>query len=497
MLTLVGVAFGLFLVGLDSTVVSIVNPAIAADLGTSFAQLQWITHGYLLGLAVFLILAGKLGDKYGHRTLYLVGLVVFTAASVAIGLSSTAGAVIAFRVVQGIGAAVLMPQTLAMLRATFPREKFGMAVGLWGGISSIAIAAGPTLAGALEASFGWESVFYVNVPVAAIGLVYSAFLLPRTSFPSEGRFDVRGVVVLGVGLCATVFAIVQSESWGWGSPRTLGLLAAGVLVIAGFLALQARTANALLPLSLFRGTTVATGGLIIAVNFFVLLGATFLLPMFFINLRGATGLQAGVMILPLSALSIVAAPVGALLVSRLGTRFTAVLSLGLTAVALLVLLDASADSSYGVIAAAFVVLAFGAGMTITAGAEAVVGSAPVHLAGVAGGFQSTCIQIGGALGTAVMSAVVAARVGSGAAGLGLGEHELEGLAQGAVPAHLDAAGAALATGAYESGLHSAFAVGAVLAMAAAAVAFVSLRGMRHASVEQVLAETVEGEAGHA
>ncbi|MCK9794808.1 MFS transporter [Isoptericola sp. 4D.3] len=477
-LTLVGVAFGLFLVGLDATVVSIVNPAIAADVGTTFVQLQWVTHSYLLGLAATLILAGKLGDRYGHRALYLTGLVLFTVASVAIGLSSSATGLIAFRVVQGVAAGILMPQTLAMLRATFPREKFGMAVGIWGGVSSIAIAVGPTLAGALEASFGWQSVFFVNVPVAAVGLVYGLCLLPRTSFPAGGRFDVRGVVVLALGLVATVFAIVQSETWGWGDARTLGLLAVGLLVIVGFVALEARTesrtGDALLPLSLFRGTTVGTGGLMIAANFFVLMGSTFVLPMFFINLRGASALDAGLMLLPMSAVSIVSAPIGAVLVARLGTRTTGTLSLGLTAVGLLMLLNASATSAYPVLAVAFVVLAMGTGMTITAGAEAIVGSAPVHLAGVAGGFQSTCIQIGGALGTAVMSAVVAANVRSGTAGLGLDEGELQGLAQGSAPARLDAVAAQAAEGAYVSGVHAAFLVAAALAVAVALVALVTL-----------------------
>ena len=500
-LTLVGVAFGLFLVGLDATVVSIVNPSIAADVGTTFAQLQWVTHSYLLGLAVTLILAGKLGDRYGHRSLYLAGLVLFTLASMAIGLSSSAAGLIGFRVLQGVAAGILMPQTLAMLRATFPRERFGMAVGIWGGVSSIAIAVGPTLAGALESAFGWQSVFFVNAPVAVVGLVYGLCLLPRTSFPAAGRFDVRGVVVLGIGLVATVFAIVQSETWGWGDVRTLGLLALGLVVVVGFVGLEARTeartGDALLPPSLFRGTTVGTGGLMIAANFFVLMGSTFVLPMFFINLRGATGLEAGLMLLPMSAVSIVAAPIGAALVARIGTRATGTLSLALTAVGLLVLLNASATSAYGVMAVAFVVLAMGTGMTITAGAEAIVGSAPVHLAGVAGGFQSTCIQIGGALGTAVMSAVVAARVHSGTTALGLDEAELQGLAQGAVPGGLDAAGAQVAGDAYVSGMHTAFLVAAVLVLVVAAVAFVTLRGARRATVEQVVLETVEGEAGHA
>ncbi|GAA4697688.1 Major Facilitator Superfamily protein [Promicromonospora umidemergens] len=425
---------------------------------------------------------------------------LFTLASVAIGLSNTATGLIGFRVAQGVAAGILMPQTLAILRATFPREKFSMAVGIWGGVSSIAIAIGPTLAGALESAFSWQSVFFINVPVAAVGLVYGLCFLPRTSFPTPGRFDVRGVIVLAVGLVATVFAIVQAETWGWADVRTLGLLAAGILVIVGFVGLESRIetrgGDALLPLSLFRGTTVGTGGLMIATNFFVLMGATFVLPMFFINLRGATGLEAGLMLLPMSAVSIVSAPAGSVLVARIGTRATAVLSLGLTTLGLLGLLNVSATSSYGITAVTLVVLAMGTGMTITAGAEAIMGSAPVHLAGVAGGFQSTCIQIGGAVGTAVMSAIVTANVHSATTTLGLGEAGLQGLAQGSVPANLDAGAATIAEGAYVSGLHAAFLVAAVVVAAVAVAALVTLRGVRPGRVQRVVRKSVDGGAAH-
>jgi EmrB/QacA subfamily drug resistance transporter len=496
-LVLLSVSFGLFLVGLDATVVSIVNPSIAADLHTSFAQLQWVTHGYLLGLAVFLILAGKLGDRYGHRRLFVAGLVVFAIASVGIATVGTTAGVIGFRVLQGVGAALLMPQTLALLRATFPREKFGMAVGIWGGVSSIAIAAGPTVAGALDGAFGWGAVFWINLPVVVVGLVMAALFLPRTSFPGETRLDVRGVVVLALGLVAVVFTIVQSESWGWGDPRTLGLLAVGVLLLVGFVALQARTPHALLPLDIFRGTTVGAGGLVLVANMFVLVGVTFFLPMFFMGMRGADPLQAGLMLVPLSALSIVTAPVGALFVAKAGTRVAATVSLSLTTAGLLVLLTTTVTSPYGMLAVGFVLLAFGTGMTMTAAAEAIVGSAPLRYAGVAGGFQATCIQLGGAIGTAVLSAIIAASTASGTAGLGLSTDDAHGLALATLPEGVDAATRAVLEDAYVTGMHRALLTAAVLVAVVAVVANLSLRRARRVSAAEVLEETVEGEAGHA
>ncbi|MER7796769.1 MFS transporter [Microbacterium sp. NPDC096154] len=495
--TLIAVSFGLFMVGLDATVVHIANPAIAADLGTSFAELQWITNAYLLGIAVFLILGGKIGDRFGRRTTYLVGVGAFALASIAIGVVGSTAGVIAFRAVQGLSAAILMPQTIALLRATFPREKFGMAVGIWGGVSSLAIAAGPMVGGALVQSIGWEAIFFVNAPIALIAIVMSLLVLKESKADqAAGRFDVAGVVVLAVGLASIIVGIVQSETWGWGSPFTIGSFVLGLVMLILFVLVEARTANPLLPLTLFRAPGFSVGGLAIATNFFAMLGVTFFLTLFLVNVRGAEGLMAGVMLLPMSGVSIVASPIGAVLVSRMGARRTMTLGLGMVAVAFAALTTLTADSPYFGMAIPFVVLSLGVGFTMTAGADAIVGSAPVHLAGVAGGFQSTMLQLGGALGTAVFAAIVSAGARAGSRDLPLSAAERDGLAQGLVPSHLGAADAALAQSAFLSGFHTALTVGAVLAAAVAALAFLVLRERPLPAVGAVREETVEAEAGH-
>ncbi|GAA3341580.1 MFS transporter [Curtobacterium pusillum] len=487
--TLIAVCFGLFMVGLDATVVSIANPAIAADLGTTFSQLQWVTNAYLLALAVFLILGGKLGDRFGRRRMYLIGIVAFAVTSVAIGLVGTASGVVVFRALQGLSAALLMPQTLALLRATFPKERFALAVGVWGGASSVAIAAGPIVAGILIARLGWESVFFVNAPIAVIGVVLGALVLQESTAPHRGRFDVIGVVLLALGLFGIVLAVVQSESWGWTSPLTLGVLLGGLVLLVVFIVVELRVTAPLLPMSLFRSSSVSIGGLAVGANFFAMLGVTFFLSLYMLNLRGATGLEAGLMQLPLSGVSIVASPIGAALVRRWGVRRILTVGLLMIGAALFALTGTTQDSPYIGMAIPFVVFALGAGFTMTAGAEAVVGGAPVHLAGVAGGFQATSLQLGGALGTSVLSAVVSAGVLSGTAGLGLDTAARQGLAQGIVPSHLGAAGARVARDAFLGGLHTSFIVAGVVAVVVALLAALLVRPEPRAGQEITSAES--------
>jgi EmrB/QacA subfamily drug resistance transporter len=492
--TLAAVCFGLFMVGLDGTVVSVANPAISASLGTSFAELQWITNAYLLGLAVFLILGGTLGDRFGRRRMYLTGVVAFAVTSVAIGLVGSTGGVIAFRALQGVSAALLMPQTLALLRATFPKEKFGAAVGVWGGVSSVAIAAGPIVGGALVESLGWEWVFFVNAPIALVGLLLGGRVLAESTAPGRARVDVPGVVLLALGLCAVVLAVVQSESWGWTSPVTLGVLAAGLLLLGAFGLVETRIAEPLLPLTLFRDPTLTVGAVAVAANFFALFGVTFFLSLFLLNLRGVDGLTAGVMLLPLSGVSIVASPIGAALVGRFGIRVPMAAGLGLIAVALLALTGIDVDSPYLGMAVPFVVLALGVGMVMTAGADAVVGSAPVRLAGVAGGLQATSLQLGGALGTAVLAAVVTAGTSARLGGVTFAGDE--GVRQGLVPDGLDPATTALAQDAFLGGLHTAFVVAAAVALLAAVAAALLVRAPRaHHDAVEVLVETESALAG--
>jgi len=484
------------MVGLDATVVSIANPAIATSLNTSFAQLQWITHAYLLGLAVCLILGGTLGDRFGRRRMYIIGVAAFAISSIAIGLIGSATGVIVFRAIQGVSAALLMPQTLSLLRATFSREKFGMAVGIWGGVSSVAIAAGPIVGGALVATLGWESIFFINAPIAVFTIVFAALVIRESvAGTSSVRFDVPGVILLALGLAGLVLAIVQSEEWGWNDVRTIGLLVGALCVLALFVLVEARSSHPLLPLSLFRERGFSIGGLAVAANFFALLGVTFFLSLFLLNLRGVDGVTAGVMLLPLSAVSIIASPIGAILVSRIGPRITMTVGLALVAVSLGALTFTGVDTPYVAMAVPFVTLALGVGLTMTAGADSIVGSAPVHLAGVAGGFQATMLQLGGALGTAVFAAVVGAGAARESADLPLDHAQADALAQGIVPPGVSATTAQAAQDAFLAGMHEAMLVGAIVTGAVALLAGTLLRRPGRHSADEVVLETLGGAVG--
>jgi EmrB/QacA subfamily drug resistance transporter len=490
-LTLIAVCFGLFMVGLDSTVVHIANPAIQADLSATFSELQWVINAYLLALAVCLIPAGKLGDRYGRKKMYILGVVLFAITSIAIGLVGSIEGVLLFRALQGVAAALLMPQTIALLRSTFPREKFGMAVGVWGGVSSVSIAGGPLVSGLLVQSLGWEWIFYINVPIAALGIIMSALVIRETAVEKHGGIDILGIILLAGALFAVVFAVVQAQTWGWGSAATIGVFAAAIVLFALFVIVESRVKSPLLPLSLFKSAGVSVGGLVFLANFFAVLGVTFLLTLFLMNSLGNGTATAGLMMLPMSAFAIPSAPIGAFLTSKIGPRRVAAMGLGLMAVGLAALTLVDVDTSYWLMAIPFVLIAFGSGFAIPSGADLIVGSAPVHLAGVASGFQTTCIQVGGAIGTAVLSAIVAAQVIPAVEATTLPSDAVEAGSAGVVfdafPSVNDA---------FVDGMHIGLWVAAILCAVVAALVIIAVRETKNRDVAVVVEETVEGLAAH-
>ncbi len=493
-LTLIAVAFGLFMVGLDGSVVAIANPAIGEDLGASTSDLQWVTNSYLLALAAALILGGKLGDRFGRRTFYLVGVAGFTVTSVAIGLAGSIEGVIAFRALQGFFGALLMPNTLGMLRAVFPPKKFGMAVGIWAMVSSVSTALGPIVGGLLVEHVNWESVFYINAPIGIIALTFSAAVLPQTrnTGSANEKFDIVGVVLLALGLLAVVFGVVKGETWGWTSIGTLGAIAAGVVLLLVFGFVETRVASPLLPMRLFRNPALTVGTFVTALNFFVLLGIIFFAMIYLQNVRGFSPVEAGVRTLPLSLASVVASPLGAALTDRFGPRLTMPLGMALQAIACFAMLGWSPDSSYAAMWPPFVALGLGVGMVMASSSDAIVGNAPVRDGGVAGGLQATALQVGGALGTSVLVSLISSRVGSTlngeltAAGVpapaAAGLHEAkDAVAMGIAPVSDDMPAqfrAAVAEGSHQAfmnGVHTAVTVAGVLCVVGAAVAVLGVR----------------------
>ncbi|MEU2184986.1 MFS transporter [Streptomyces thermolilacinus] len=492
-LTLIAVSFGLFMVQLDGAVVAIANPEIGRSLRASTADLQWVTNAYLLALAATLILGGKLGDRFGRRTYYMVGIVGFTLASVAIGLAGSIEGVIAFRAAQGLFGGLLMPNTLGLLRAVFPPRRFGMAVGIWAMVSTVSAALGPIVGGLLVEHVSWESVFFINAPIGVLALLVSAAVLPESrNTEAHGRFDVPGVILLALGLLGAVFGIVKGETWGWTSPGTLGAVAAGVALLVAFGQYETRVAHPLLPMRLFRNRSLTIGTVVTGLNFFVMLGVIFFVMLYLQNVRGHSPVEAGVRTLPLSCASLVAAPLGAVLTGRFGPRFTMPLGMLLQAAATFGMLTWDTDSSYATMWPPFAALGLGVGMVLSASSDAIVGQAPVRDSGVAGGLQATALQVGGALGTSVLVSLISARVGStltgdltragvpeqAAAGLA---HAEDAVAMGVAPVSADMPDrlrAAVVEGsgqAFMGGVHLAATVTGVLCLVGAAVATAGLR----------------------
>ncbi|MEE3064032.1 MAG: MFS transporter [Actinomycetota bacterium] len=410
--TLLAVSMGVIMVGLDASVVAIANPRIAVDLHASLSDLQWITDAYMLALASLLIFGGKLGDRFGRRRAFFVGVIGFAATSVGIGLIGTVGGVITLRALQGVFGALLMPSTLAIIRATFPPEKLNTAVGIWGGASGVSIAAGPIVGGLLVEHVNWQSVFYINAPIAAVALLIGGVAVAESRSAAGRSLDVPGTSTLSGGLFLVVFGLIKAQTWGWLAGRTLGLLVAGLLTLAVFVLIELRAAEPLLPMRLFANRPLSIGTAVVVVDFFALFGAVFFLSLYLQNVLGFSPVETGVRTLPLSLALMITAPLSGLLTTKFGPRPAMVVGLAAVATGLFSLGFLRTDSSYQALWPAFALLGAGIGLVLTASSDAIIGNAGVDDAGVAGGLQTTAIQLGGVLGTTILGSVLSSRVGA-------------------------------------------------------------------------------------
>jgi EmrB/QacA subfamily drug resistance transporter len=497
-LTLLTVALGVMMVALDGTIVAVANPAIQANLHASLAGIQWVTNAYLLALAVSLITIGKLGDRFGHKKVFLTGVTGFALSSAAIGLSGTIassiGLVIAFRVLQGVFGAMLQPTALALLRATFPVEKLNGAIGVWGAVIGASTAAGPIVGGLLVQHIGWEACFYVNIPVGIAALVMSLLVLRETpASPAANSLDVPGIAALSGALFLLIWGLIKGSSYGWGSAQTLAFLIGAAVVGLLFVLRERRAQQPLLPLRLFRSASLSAGTGLVVLLMFALFGAMFFMTFYLENVHGLDPVAAGVRLLPMTGMLIVGAPLSGLAISKIGPRLPIVTGMALAAVALFGLSRLGATSSPNDTIVWFLLLGLGLSPVMVGATDVIVGNAPVELAGVAGGLQSTAMQVGGTLGTAVLGAVMAARISSvlpvswHAAGLpALSAGQLaqvkSAVSVGAAPVTASTprqvAGVItdISHATFASGMHTAFLVAAAVALAGAVIGLLTRRG---------------------
>ncbi|MFD5538006.1 MFS transporter [Streptomyces sp. NPDC127079] len=409
--TLITVAVGVMMVALDGTIVAIANPAIQKDLGATFAQVQWITNGYFLALAVSLITAGKLGDRFGHRQTFLIGVVGFGAASGAIGLSDSIGLVVTFRVFQGLFGALLMPAALGLLRATFPAEKLNMAIGIWGMVIGASTAGGPILGGVLVQHVSWQSVFFINVPVGLIALALGVVMLLDHRAESAPRsFDLLGIGLLSGAMFCLVWALIKAPTWGWGDGRTWAFLVVSVLGFALFSFWETKVAEPLIPLGLFRSVPLSAGVVLMVLMAIAFMGGLFFVTFYLQNVHGMDPVDAGLHLLPLTGMMIVGSPLAGAAITKLGPRIPLAGGMAATAIAMYGMSTLKADTGSGIMAVWFALLGLGLAPVMVGATEVIVGNAPMELSGVAGGLQQAAMQIGGSLGTAVLGAVMASKV---------------------------------------------------------------------------------------
>jgi EmrB/QacA subfamily drug resistance transporter len=434
-------AIGSLMAALDTLVVSTSLTTIRLDLGASVGQLEWTVNAYNLSFAVMLITAAAVGDRYGRRAFYAVGLGLFAASSAASALAPNVGLLIAARAVQGVSAALVLTLGLALLSAAFPPERRGTAIGLFSAVTGLAVASGPLVGGAIAEGLAWEWIFWLNVP---IGLVAIPLVLARIdeSFGGDTGLDVRGLALVSAGSFGIVWSLVRGNSAGWGSFEVLASLAAGAMLIAAFVAWELRAREPMLPMRFFRSRAFSAGNAAIFFTLASLFTAVFFFAQFLQTALGYGPLDAGLRLIPWTATFITVAPVVGALVDRFGERPFMVAGLSVQAVGLgWIALVADPGLSYTEFVLPSIVAGVGVSMAIPSAQNSVVGSVALEDVGKAAGVNSMMRELGGVFGIALAVAVFA-----GAGGYASAQEFSDGFAPAiAVAAGLSLAGAIAAT----------------------------------------------------
>jgi EmrB/QacA subfamily drug resistance transporter len=409
--TLVIVSVGLFMVVLDNLVVNVALPSIHRDLGASIQALEWTVNAYVLAYAVFLLMGAVLGDRFGRKRMFMIGIGLFTLSSAAAAVAPSIGLLIAARAAQGLGAAIATPLTLTLLAEAFPAERRGLALGVWSGISGIAVALGPLVGGAMTQAGSWHWIFWINVPIGAV-LVPLAWRQLRESFGEVSHLDLTGLALASSGLLGIVYGLVRSQSIGWVQPEVLGTIGVGLTLVLAFIRHELRTREPMLPMRFFASRSFSVTNVVSLAMYFGMFGSIFFLSQFMQNVLGNTPLQAGVKLLAWTGATMVVAPLAGIFSERLGSRPFMVAGLSLQAIALAWLaLEASTTMSYTSMIIPFVLAGSGMALVFAPAANAVLASVRTSEAGQASGATNAIRELGGVLGIAVLATVFTANGG--------------------------------------------------------------------------------------
>jgi EmrB/QacA subfamily drug resistance transporter len=411
--TLGAMCFALFMIMLDNTAVNVALPSIQKDLGATISGLEWTINGYTLSFAVLLATGGRLGDIFGRRRMFLVGVVVFAVTSATAGLAPDQTSLVISRVVQGVGAALMMPGTLSIITDAFPPEERGKAMGTWAGVSALALAVGPVLGGFLTEHVSWRAIFYINIPVAIGAVLATLFAVRESRDTSVGReVDYAGVAILTAGLTALILALVEGNAWGWSSPEIIALLVGAAVALPVFVFVENRVKAPMVQFDLLSDRNFLGAVVVAMVISFGMLGVFFFLALYMQDILHYSPLEAGVRFLPSTLMIVGVAPVAGRLSDRFGPRWLIAGGLVLVAASLFSFSRIAVDSTYLDLLPGFMLLGIGIAMTMSPMTSAAMNAVPVQKAGVASGVLSMFRMVGGSLGIAVTGAIFQGLVSS-------------------------------------------------------------------------------------
>jgi EmrB/QacA subfamily drug resistance transporter len=403
--TIVVTSIAAFIVTLDNLVVTTALPSIHRDLHASIQGLEWTVNAYTLTFAVLLLTGAALGDRFGRKRTFVVGLGTFLVGSAAAALAPSIGWLIAARAFQGVGGAIVAPLTLTILSAAVPPERRGAALGIWGAISGVAVGLGPVVGGAVVQNISWQWIFWLNVPIA-LALIPLAMRRLEESHGPNGALDLPGLGLASSGLFGLVLGVIRGNQAGWGSAQVVLLGAVGVLLLAGFVAWELRTPHPMLPMRLFRNRTFAAANVSSMLMSFGMFGAIFLLTQFLQTAQGYSPLQAGLRVLPWTAMPLIVAPIAGALSDRIGGRPLMATGVALQAGSLAWLASvASATMPYSALVGPFVMAGIGMGLFFAPVANVVLGSVAQHEEGQASGANNAIRELGGVFGVAVLASI--------------------------------------------------------------------------------------------
>jgi EmrB/QacA subfamily drug resistance transporter len=409
-LTLAVLCITLLIVSLDNTIVNVALPTLVRELHASSSQLQWIVDAYAVVLAGLLLVAGSTGDRFGRKWVFMTGLACFAVGSVAAAFSATPHWLIATRAIMGAGAAMIMPSTLSILTNIYRKpEERARAIGIWSGTSGLGIAIGPIVGGWLLAHYWWGSIFFVNLPLAILGFVAAIWFVPNSRNPSTKRPDPVGALLSIAGMSLLIWGIIEASTRTWSSPLVAVGVGTGLALLAGFAGWERHCSHPMLELSFFRSRRFSVAIGTVSLVIFALMGLLFVATQYLQFTLGYTPLQTGIRIAPIALVLVVVAPMSSYLVRWLGTKVVVAFGMGAVAIGMFLFAQTTVGGSYADVFPAFMIIGFGTALVMAPTTESIMGSVPREEAGVASGTNSASLQLGGALGVAVLGSLLNTR----------------------------------------------------------------------------------------